>query len=698
MGQFSLTHPENPPSALFRATKGTVASAYLLTALSLLLAILVSKLLEGLGPFGLYSPLLIAAVLCAWYGGIGPALACQLGGAIAAFCLIGCPKTLDPVSLMQLYGLAGFVVFGTLCLSLTACLRWTRDLKTAAEYLQLLATTTNDAVWQWDISADRLSLTGNLGALFDHPGPVMETTSMWWRELLHPESSEAAWDDLNRLLETPTNIWSREYRLRRHDGVELLVAARGTVIRDRSRKAIRLIGGLSDVTAVRQAQERLAFEALHDPVTGLPNRQCFRDYLQLVLANMLEGEPPCAVLFLDLDRFKNVNDSFGHAVGDKLLRAVSKRLQLCLGNDGLAARFGGDEFTILVPTLRNPSEVRQIAAQILETLAAPYELEGHTFVMTASIGIALGRKDAAPEDILRHADVAMYRAKAHGRARSEIFESDLDAPRMNLIQLESEIRKGIAENEFELHYQPIVDLRSGELRGVEALVRWRHPRRGLLLPVEFVPVAEESGLIRQLGKWVLETACSDLRTWFDEIPPARNLYVNVNVAEKQFLNPEFADFVQSCLLRHGLDGTALVLELTENIMLGDVIEAATRMEILRDSGIRFALDDFGKGHSSLARLHELPISILKVDCAFIQAISEGRPFLADAIVALGHELHLDITAECVETRSQVEHLCRIDCTNAQGNFFARPMEGKELMGLIRSEKRWSLDYAHVSGR
>lgn len=697
MGRSSPTFPDNPQAILGVGGKPRAVVTYSLSLASLLLALPISKLLDNFGPLGIYMPLLFVVVLCAWYGGVGPALLCQLCGALIAFGFLARPVATGPATRTQLYDLLGFVVVGELGLFFAAYIRGTGDLRTNANNLQLIATASNDVLWRWDISSDRISLTGNLNAIFGHSGRAIEKRSAWWRELIHREDSEAAWDDLNGLLNSATNTWAREYRIRKSDGSHLLVATRGTVVRNRAGKALQMIGGLSDITAIHEAQDRLAFEALYDAVTGLPSRQYFRDRLQQTISTLPEDWSRSAVLFLDLDRFKTVNDSLGHAIGDKLLRAVSKRIELCLRTGEMAARFGGDEFTVLVGRVANAGDAIQVAERLQRCLAAPFELEGHTVVITASIGIALGKKGTQAEDILRHADVAMYRAKAQGRARCEVFASDLDAARMNLVQLESEIRKGIAEGEFLLYYQPIVDLRTGRLSGVEALVRWRHPRRGLLPPVEFVPIAEESGLIRQLGNWVIWTACAQLNAWRIAFPPADRLYVNVNIAEKQFMDPELPALLQSCLRRNNLDGTNLVLELTENAILGDTADAARRMYALGETGVRFALDDFGKGHSSLARLHALPIAILKVDCAFIQAIAEGRPALTDAIVALGHELNLTVTAECVETREQVRHLCALNCNTAQGNFFAPPTDPASFLDLMRSRTHWLLDSGHASG-
>jgi diguanylate cyclase (GGDEF)-like protein len=695
MGLFSPTS-SLPARSLFRSHANSSSThGFLLALASLLIALAAGKALQGFGAAGIYFPLVVAAVACAWFGGVGPALICQICGAVVAFSFLIRPAPVSPVTVSQLYGLLGFLVVGKLSLFLTAYMRWTRELQAANGNLKLLASSTNDAVWDWDLASGRVSLTGGLEDLLGYPGPLLETTAQWWRDLAHPEEARSAFDDLQAMLHGAAEEWPREYRLRRSDGVQMLVALRGALQRDRSGKPVRMIGGLSNITALHEMQDRLAFDEVHDRITGLPNRQSFRDALQNAIAGLSGPGSAVAVLFLDLDRFKTVNDSFGHTIGDKLLRAVSKRVELSLVAGETVARFGGDEFTVLVPLVHAPSEAALRAERVQHALATPFELEGHTVVITASIGIALGRPGSYPEDVLRHADVAMYRAKARGRARSEIFESDIDGPRMNLVQLESEIRKGIEEREFALYYQPIVDLGTGTLCGVEALVRWQHPRRGLLLPMDFVPVAEESGLILKLGAWVLRTACADMRSWEIADPSACDFYVDVNVAERQFRESRFSSLVQSCLQESKVKGSRLVLELTENIILGDSADAAKRMDLLRETGVRFALDDFGKGHSSLARLHELPISILKVDCAFIRAIEEGRPILADAIVALGQKLDLEVTAECVETRTAVEHLCRLGCTAAQGNFFASPMTGDALLKLLQSRKNWQL---RVSGR
>jgi diguanylate cyclase (GGDEF)-like protein/PAS domain S-box-containing protein len=670
---------------------------YYLPAVALLLALPISKLLSVAGPVGIYSPIVAATVICAWFGGVVSALLCEASGALILFSFFARPSPLASISSYDAYEFATFLAICTFSLFFTAHIRWARDLHASERSLQLIATATNDTIWNWDVRTDQVQLSGNLHGVFGHPGTTLRTTSAWWRERIHADDAEGVWDDLQHCLARTDQVWSAEYRVRRPDGSSVLVADRGTVVRDRVGRAIRMIGGVTDITAMRNAQERLEFNSLHDALTGLSNRQSFRDRLHQTLSRKQTGDPPAAVLFVDLDRFKAVNDSLGHAVGDKLLRAVAKRIELSLRPGDLVARFGGDEFTILLEQVADVSDAIEVAKRLLQNLTNLYELEGHSFVMTASIGIALASEDAQAEDALRHADVAMYRAKAHGRARYEVFESVLDARRMNLVQMESEMRKGLADGDFRLYYQPIVNLRHGKLRSVEALIRWQHRARGLLLPSEFLPLAEESGLIVELGSWVLETACRDLSHWRKVLPLAHDLSVSVNIAHKQFADRQLAARVQSCLERDSLSGDALVLELTENIILDSSDVAVKRMKAFRELGIRFAVDDFGKGHSSLARVHELPISILKIDGSFVKELSNGRPALVNAIVALAHELELDVTAECIETPAQAVHLRRLDCTAGQGKLFSGPLEADSFLDLARSDPHWHFDDNRASG-
>jgi diguanylate cyclase (GGDEF)-like protein len=389
-----------------------------------------------------------------------------------------------------------------------------------------------------------------------------------------------------------------------------------------------------------------------------------------------------ALLLLDLDGFKAVNDSLGHAVGDELLVAVATRLGCCLRTQDLAARLGGDEFAMLLETV-DVAEAIRVAGRILAGLAEPFSLSRAEVVVTASIGLVHVDSDRSTADLLRDADVAMYRAKGDGKNQVVVFEPAMQQRVATRLTLETAMRRAVTASEFELHYQPFVNLSTGRVVGVEALVRWHHPQRGLLLPAEFIPVAEETGLIVPLGRWILEQACDAASQW-QPADPARLLSVAVNLSPRQLHDTELVQVASDSLARTGLPPEALTIEITENLLLGDTALAGARIAELRALGIQVAVDDFGTGYSSLAYLRRYPVDILKIDRSFVSPLLEGaRPAaLVRSIIDLATALDLDTVAEGVERREQATTLSRLGCHVAQGYFFARPQPAAEIRGLV----------------
>ena len=676
----------NPLQALKQPRHSGIAARYGIALASLLIAVAVSRLVTGPGQLGVYLPLTLAVAFSGWYSGVGPALACQVCAAVFAFFFALRPSPLAPVTRADMYGLAFFLIIGKLSLFLAANLRWTRDLRRNEQNLRLIATATNDSIWEWDLVSNKVWRSGNLAGIFGCQEQNIENDISWWHARLHPDDADIVWESLQGALADRNSQWTQEYRILRGDSY-ILVADRGNVVRDHNGHPTRVIGGMSDITAHRKAEERLAYDALHDALTGLPNRQFFREKLQYAAANPASR---FAVLFLDLDRFKIINDSLGHPVGDRVLRALSKRLEMALKPGELAARFGGDEFTVLLDSVGDVEDAIATAERLQHSLASPCEIDGHSFAVSASIGIAVAENFSQPEEILRHADIAMYRAKSRGRARHEVFQSSLDARNMNVLQLESELRRSLVDGDFRLHYQPIVNLENGQINGFEGLVRWQHPKRGMLKPAEFLALAEESSLINDLGRWILRTACERLKTWRSTIPGAQAITISVNLAGKQFAEPTFLKLVREILDESGLDGSALVLELTETMILENDAFAIERLQRFRELGIRFAIDDFGKGHSSLSRLQDLPLSILKIDGSFVDRIIEGKPEIVDAIIALAHTMKLEVTAECVETREQFAYLQKARCSSAQGLFLSDAVEAATAETFLRGRRPWQL--------
>ena len=437
----------------------------------------------------------------------------------------------------------------------------------------------------------------------------------------------------------------------------------------------------TDVTSRRQAQARLLQAAFYDQLTGLPNRALFKDRLEVAHARAKGREGHrFAVLFLDLDRFKLVNDSLGHKAGDELLVQIAQRLETCRRRGDTVARLGGDEFTLLVESVEDEAEAVSVAERVHRAMAPPFLIEGHEVFSSLSIGISLGGPSTEhPDHLLREADTAMYRAKGRG-ARHAVFDASMHERALAALRLENELRRALEREEMRVHYQPIVELATGRVVSVEALVRWQHRERGLIPPGEFIPLAEETGFIVPLGRWVLEEACRAMQS----LP--RDLTLSVNLSGRQLLQPDLPQEVRRALLESGLEAHRLRLELTESMLIGTGAAAVARLERLRDEGVGLCIDDFGTGYSSLSYLHQLPIDALKIDRSFVQAmaIDSRKSKIVQSIVLLAQGLELEVVAEGVETSEQAGMLRRMGCGRAQGFLFARPVPLDEVAALLRS--------------
>ncbi|WP_374256640.1 putative bifunctional diguanylate cyclase/phosphodiesterase [Aquabacterium sp.] len=438
---------------------------------------------------------------------------------------------------------------------------------------------------------------------------------------------------------------------------------------------------LSVAFATRRREQELAYRAVHDSLTGLANRYGLHDHLDQQLAQLNDGH--VAVLFVDLDHFKDVNDSLGHEAGDELLCLASERLQSCLGPDALLARRGGDEFVIVQPGA-DEALASQMAAQAVALLGAPFTVRGRSVVLGGSVGVAVspqhGRNRA---ELLRCADVAMYQAKAHGRGCHALYAQDLDAQSQERVRLQAELRQALLRHELRAHYQPRVRSQDGRVLSAEALVRWQHPTRGLLLPGHFIPLAEESHLIEDIGLWMLDAACQQMADWRAQGAPMAR--VSVNVSPRQLATGQLVEQVQAALQRHQLPATSLELEVTESLLVGDARQACQQLAALRSLGVMIALDDFGTGYSSLAILRQLPVDIMKVDRAFVKDLGqdEGALAVTQAIVGMAQSLGLHIVAEGMETAEQARILIKLGCHELQGFYFSRPVTSETLIEAMQ---------------
>jgi len=431
--------------------------------------------------------------------------------------------------------------------------------------------------------------------------------------------------------------------------------------------------------------EQLTRQAFRDPLTNLPNRALFMDRLTHGLTRAQRRHEHLAVLFLDLDRFKVVNDTLGHTVGDQLLVEVSRRLTSALRPGDTVARLGGDEFGILLEDVADAETAETVALRVEESMGKPYHFEGREVFVTASIGIALSSaKLGLPEEILRDADLAMYHAKAKGKARHEVFDGSMSAPALDRMDLEMDLRSAISRHEFRLHYQPILRLDTGKITEVEALIRWQHEKRGLLQPDEFIGLTEETGLIVPIGQWVLSEACRQARVWQIEYPTTPPLVMSVNLSAKQFQNPKLVEEITQALDESGLAASCLKLEITESTVMQDAPVTLTKLNELKGLGVRLAIDDFGTGYSSLGYLKRFPVDTLKIDRSFVKGLSPdgGDSAIVRAVVTVAKSLNMDVTAEGVETEGQLAELRALGCDRWQGFLFARPVSPERVAPLL----------------
>jgi diguanylate cyclase (GGDEF)-like protein len=442
-----------------------------------------------------------------------------------------------------------------------------------------------------------------------------------------------------------------------------------------------------------EAEKTLTYQATHDALTQLPNRRLFTDRLELEIERSKTAPRSIAVLFLDLDLFKVINDSLGHVVGDQLLIAAGKRICESLGVGDLAARLSGDEFTILLTGLQNQDRAVEVSNRMLSAFNLPFTLGPHQVFTSVSIGIAYSEADDSPVNLIRHADIAMYRAKARGKARYEIFDPTMDVTAIRRLEMEIELRRALEKGELRVYYQPEVEIESGRLVGMEALVRWEHPERGLVSPAEFIAVAEESGLILPIGRWVLYEACRQAKEWQQKYRPDLALMVSVNLSGKHFQQATLIEEVAEVLRKTGIDPTQVILEITETVAMEG---AETTIEILtklKSLGVLLAIDDFGTGFSSLAYLKRFPVDMLKIDKSFVDGVAlQGHDTaIVQAIIVLGHALGLKLIAEGVETPEQVEQLRALGSELGQGFFFSAPLSGdlkKGMPTLLAGGLRW----------
>ncbi|OFV83041.1 MAG: hypothetical protein A2Y78_01140 [Acidobacteria bacterium RBG_13_68_16] len=567
-----------------------------------------------------------------------------------------------------------------------------RALWESEERYTLAVNGAHDGLWDWNLKAGTAYFSPRWKAMLGYREDEIGTDIDEWFSRVHPDDSVALHNALEGHFTREEPHFEHEHRMRCKDASTIWALSRGLAVRDQAGRPTRIAGSLTDISVAKRTQEQLLHDALYDALTQLPNRTLFLDHLGLSVDQARRRKNSMvALLFMDLDRFKNINDSLGHSVGDELLVELARRLTHFLRPGDTVARLGGDEFAVLLNDVHGVGDATRIAERIQELIREKMVIGGREVFTCASIGVALSSPGyKRPEEILRDADIAMYRAKAAGRGSYQVFDQTMHRNAVALLKLETELRRAVELKQFVMHYQPIVSLEKGRIVGFEGLVRWRHPERGLVNPERFIAVAEETGLIVPLGWWVMRQACRHAREWQQLLPSQPPLYVSVNVSGKVVMQPDMFDRVTAILEETGLPATSLRLEITENVIMdhGDI--ALGKLAQFHDLGVQFSVDDFGTGYSSLSYLQRFSYDTLKIDRSFISGMeSKGdASAIVQTIVALGNMLKINVVAEGVETSMQFKRLREIGCSHAQGFWFSRPVDRAATQALLLHPPVW----------
>jgi diguanylate cyclase (GGDEF)-like protein/PAS domain S-box-containing protein len=567
--------------------------------------------------------------------------------------------------------------------------------------------------WEWDLTTDEIHWSDETFRIYGFEPQQFVPTFERLVEVVHPADREILRQNVDGALHG-VEPYDFEHRIVRPHGEVRVVHRQAEVVRDESGEPLRMVGTVHDITERKALEEQLEYQALHDPLTNLANRTLFLDRLEHALAQATRREGNVAVLFMDLDDFKVINDTLGHEAGDKLLVAVAERLRACLRPGDTIARLSGDEFAMLLEDIRNVSEATQIAERIAEKLRAPIDLKVRDVLVTTSVGIAF-RSSAQdkPSDLLRNADLALYRAKDKGKAHHQLFDATMNTQALKRLELGNDLRRALERGELSVRYQPIVTL-SGNLQhhlrfmgsqavvapttpkviqrimGMEALVRWEHPERGLLLPSDFIPIAEETGFIIPIGRWVLEEACRQARAWQEQHPSDAPLVICVNLSARQFQRSNLAQEVAEVLRDTGLEQRYLELEITESVVMEDARSTISTLWELKDLGVGLMIDDFGTGYSSLSYLKRFPIDRLKIDRSFVDRLRKDPEdaVIVSAIITLAHTLGMRVIAEGVDSAEQLAQLRGLGCDLAQGNYFSEPLVAEAASALVAANPQW----------
>jgi diguanylate cyclase (GGDEF)-like protein/PAS domain S-box-containing protein len=558
------------------------------------------------------------------------------------------------------------------------------SLRESEERYALAARGANDGLWDWKLTTNEIYFSPRWTHMLGYREGEIPPDPEEWFIRIHPSDAARVRSALESHCLSRTPEFACEYRMRHKNGNYVWILSRGIAVRDAAGTAVRIAGSQTDITEGKVA----------DPLTELPNRVYFLEKLEGAVEAARYRDRPFAVLFIDLDRFKLINDSQGHAAGDQLLMGVAQRIRASVretdsvrmpGGRSTIARLGGDEFAILLEGARRIADAEMVAERILKQLASPFSVDGREVFVTVSVGIALSSSGSSPSEMLRNADTAMYHAKARGKARFEVFDESMRVRAVARLEIESDLRRALHAQEFVLHYQPRVLLRSRRVAGFEALVRWNHPRKGMIPPGDFISIAEETKSILPLGRWVLREACRQLADWQRTMKFEQPLSIGVNISFRQLTEPGLEEEVDRILAETGLDPASLKLEMTESSVMENAATVIATLERLKNRGVGLEIDDFGTGYSSLSYLRRLPFDTVKIDRSFVSEIDgkHENSEIINTIVQLAASLRMEVIAEGIETREQAATLVRLGCDYGQGYYFSRPVDAERAWKILQ---------------
>jgi len=558
-------------------------------------------------------------------------------------------------------------------------------LRESEERYTLAVRGANDGLWDWDLKKEQIYFSPRWKSMLGYADDEVSSSYLEWFERIHPEDKDKVVINLTSHINGRTPHFESEHRMRHRDGEYRWMLVRGLAVLDAKGHAYRMAGSQTDITDRKNSEEQRLYDAFHDVLTGLPNRALFMDRLGRAIEHTKRSDYLYSVLFLNLDRFKIVNESFGHTIGDALLIVIAEGLRNCLRSCDTVARIGGDEFLILLEDFREVDHSVKAVSRIQQFFAKPFQIGDHQVFTSASIGVVHNPQGySSPEDVVRDADIAMHRAKMTGKARHVTFEKAMHSRIVAELEIENGLRFALERDELDIHYQPIMSLKDNSISGFEALLRWRHPALGDISPLQFIPVAEETGMILEIGDWVLEKACRQIRKW-QELSGLHDLKINVNISQQQFCHPDFLNRIRMVLQETRLNPNSLNLEIMENVLMDSSDEMISAFNLLRSAGIGLHIDDFGTGYSSLSYMQRFPITALKIDRSFVKQMSSSgnNAEIVKTILLLTHELGVDSIAEGIESKFQLDHLGILNCLYGQGFFIGKPMASEQTLKMLR---------------